>query len=102
VKKAREKILKRLKIRRLSQYSIQIFGCGGLGHYRHMPINQALRLAVERYGLHMDMAAREEEERYEAVELYQETAESSDNEAARERDADLWLPLTSYSYFPIP
>lgn len=58
---AREAIAKGLNVPLFSQYAMQVFGCDGAGQNRLMPINRALRLAIERYGLWVEMAQREQE-----------------------------------------
>lgn len=54
-----EKIAGNLAVPRLTQYAMQIFGIdGGAGL---VPINHALRLAIERYGLQLEMLGKERE-----------------------------------------
>jgi Fe-S-cluster containining protein len=58
---ARKEIARGLDVPLLSQYSVQIFGQDATRLNRVVPINRAIRLAMERYALHLDMARRERE-----------------------------------------
>ena len=61
VQKIQEKIAGNLEAPRLTQYAMQVFGIGGKAKF--VTINHALKIAIEGYGLQLELLGKEREGR---------------------------------------
>lgn len=61
VRTVQEKIAENLAAPRLTQYAMQLFGIDGKENF--VPINHAFRIAIERYGLQLELLGKEREGR---------------------------------------
>jgi len=65
VQTVQEKIAGNLAAPRLTQYAMQVFGIDGNAGL--VPINHALKIAIERYGLQLELLGKEREGRLKAL-----------------------------------